>query len=137
MISLELAQKLKAAGLKWLPQKGDYFTFEPEIVPKSPGKSMTITITSGTHCLNNMCKVGRYTRFNPPNSIWLPDLEQLQTEIATRGGQVRLEPITGREPVKYQCTLRYENQEKDHFTGLEPEEAVGQALLWLLQQECN
>lgn len=131
MITLELAQKLKDAGLKWEPHREDKYTFEPVLVPKGTKNPEMIEIQSDRYVLDNACAVGRYTRFTPANSIWLPSLEQLLEEIEKRGWKNNC-MLSSRDKEEYQCTISQKGHDSLKFYGATQEEAAGYALLWIL-----
>ena len=94
MISLELAQKLRDAGLKW----------EPAL-----GQSYKDVVEGG---------------------IWLPRLDQLQAEIEQRGWDWSMSKgLHG-----YGCIVIKDYDLSFSDIADTPEEAVGLALLWILQE---
>ena len=134
MITTELARKLRDAGLKWEPQEGDQYTFEPQTVQplvKRPNQSRFLTITADRYSLDNPCAVRRY-RFPPPHSIWLPRQEQLLAEISRRSVEVVCEPAGTEKQGEFRCTVGTTGQPPRSFWGATPEEAAGQALLWII-----
>lgn len=170
MISIELAQKLKEAGLEWKPQQGDYYTYEPQTVrtfSKNAGHPAVITIYSECYALNNACAVRRCDLLKPSHFLWLPKLEQLLEEIKARGWEVAVKttaeagPASAIDPAvelaaepkvaqegsaggsegenagerekSFLCSL-FKEGEEHCFRGPSAEEAVGQALLWLLEK---
>jgi len=98
MISIELAQKLKEAGLEWKPQQGDCYTYEPQTVrtfSKNAGHPPVITIYSECYTLNHACAVRRCDLLKPSHFLWLPKLEQLLEEIKARGWEAAVKTAEG------------------------------------------
>ena len=129
MISLELAKKLKDAGLEWGMKKGDAYA----------------------NSLNNIFYYSNEFNFahslgdSSLNSIWLPSLSQLLTEVERRGWAWSINMIE-EEMVPYHVSAdsKYEfnlaPKETPYileFSTLStfPEEVAGQALLWILERE--
>lgn len=115
MISIDLAKKLKEAGLKpecpdfelfWLAEVGEIMYagagYEPE-----------------------------------PEDVWLPGLDGLLGEIERRGCWWHLYPcklsVTGKST--YACELAYGYNTYFVYKGDTPEDATGYALLWILERE--
>lgn len=137
MITTELAMKLRDAGLKWEPQVGDQYTFEPLIVQplvKRPNQPPFLTITADCYSLNNPCAVRRY-RTPPPHSVWLPRQEQLLAEISRRSVEAVCEPAGTEQQGEFRCTISTTGQPPRSFWGATPEEATGQALLWIISSQ--
>lgn len=137
MISTELAQKLRDAGLKWEHRPDDSYTFEPQTIqpiikrPDSPG---IITVEAGRYSLDNPCAVRRYTLLKPSHAVWLPSLEQLLEEIEKRGWEASIELTHNDQPAEYRCIITHAFQGRAKFTGPTSEESAGLALLWLLER---
>lgn len=119
MISLELAKKLKAAGLKWEPKQGDcYWDVDYKKVRHTgrPGKLLWVSW-----------------------HIWLPSLSQLLAEIEARDYQWNLCKNTMRFKNGYYDIAIYQGgipwAYHTPFAVDTPAEAAGQALLWILEQE--
>jgi hypothetical protein len=129
VISLELAKRLKAAGLRWEPQKaGDWF-FD------IAGKKSLIMIDG----------------LIPNNFTWLPSLDQILDKIEAQGFIWYFRMIPGAKwakiPPSYRCAVReigweilYE-QNGDYLEHAEEEptreDAAGLALLWILERSQN
>jgi hypothetical protein len=125
MISLELAKKLKDAGLKWEPETGDGFRnvfMETDhfITYRSIDRFKSITHTQ------------EYTEKN--DFVWLPSLSQLLAEIEGRGyewsigkvGNLYLIGVKEVSPIRViPKTLRADT----------PEDAAAGALIWILERE--
>jgi len=119
MISLELAQKLKNSGLQWEPQNGDIYWHNNEPL---------VCCFECTAFSEEKIKV----------CVYMPRLDQLLSEIEKHG---------------YDYKFRYKSKEKKYIFVLllkeifpcvrecveyitdTPEDAAGQALLWVLEQE--
>lgn len=101
MISLELAEKLRSAGL--------------------------------------VCRF-KFSGFDlekPGHSLWLPSLENLLDEIQNRGHYVFLSGPYFKQK-EWRCRLDEAGIETINsrvFVGSAPEDAVGLALLWILERE--
>lgn len=130
MISQELAEKLKNAGLVWEPKEGDLFAhiYNSTIYHFSPG-AFTFAI-----------------EMYPDEYIWLPRLDQLLAEIerlgyewATKKKNLNIQLIVPSwEGEVYACEVW--KKDGDYFKEYienTPEEAAGQALLWILKQEAG
>lgn len=121
MVSLELAQKLKAAGMKWKPDiiagtnKGDWFYWPDGTVDLVGGRD---------YHLNN--SIGEI--------IFAPRLDQLLAEIEARGYKWSLNA--------YKCwVVSSQDYDNDNlvegerlFTAANPTDAAAKALLWILEQ---
>ena len=111
MISLELAKKLKEAGLEWKPKKGDFY-----------GVFGTNSIELITIDRNDIV---------PRNIIWLPSLDQLLAEIEKRGYGWKLEKFHAYNLRRME--IYKVNDLLGCFGGNSPEEAAASALLWILE----
>ena len=125
MISLETARKLKAAGLKWEPQTGDWYCYE--------GKMQVIKYDSEAYAIkSDLPEIDGY--------ISAPRLDQLLSEIEKRSGRYKYEltgsrvyPLSNNPKPKYRITIQTDRVLP--FFADSPEEATAQALLWILEQE--
>ncbi|MBA1335874.1 MAG: hypothetical protein HPY66_1692 [Firmicutes bacterium] len=133
MISLDLAKKLKEAGMKWEePKEGDWFTFRvwnPCVVHLDwmPFGLDDEVVTTFPSVVRQHCD----------ECIWLPRLDQLLADIELEGRGYRMEHLpAGRF---YKCIIVRGGDELDFkrksFRARTPEDAAGQALLWILQQK--
>jgi hypothetical protein len=112
MISLELAQKLKAAGLKWEPKKHDF----------CGQKGFPCRIYSELSEIE--------IKFYMDEFYWLPSLSQLLTEIEARGWKWGMDIWAGK------CSMQVSNGHKRfNLFDNTPEEAAGVGLLKILEQE--
>jgi hypothetical protein len=114
VISLDLAKKLKEAGLKpvctdlelfWLAGVGEVMYAGPGYEPE-------------------------------PEDVWLPRLDRLLAEIERRGYRWHLYPY--KLPINskstYACELAYGDNTFFVYKGDTPEDAAGSALLAILEQ---
>ena len=116
MISLELAQKLKVAGLEWEPKQGDWGFVLGSEMPR-------------------LCPVGYGEKVEPGiDDIWLPRLDQLLAEIKARGWEADSVQHKG----KYACDIAYLSDtvhtKYQTFDGDTREDACAHAYLWILEQ---
>lgn len=132
MLSLEMAKKLKEAGLEWIPKYGDmcYLTYNKGL--KSEHTKLIAVVENGLTC----------------SEIFAPRLEQLLAEIERRGYAYELK-IEGTQSEARYCLLLYEWDEQvaeidfglgwtpceEFYNAKSSEEAAAQALLWILGQE--
>jgi hypothetical protein len=120
MISLELAEKLKDAGLKWEPKEGDWFYLDakhnkPHLIYGREGKAYF------ADAIKEYCYMA-------------PSLSQLLAEIEGRGyewsigkvGNLYLIGVKEVSPIRViPKTLRADT----------PEDAAAGALIWILERE--
>ena len=125
MVSLELAKKLKDAGLEWEPKKFDLYTAE-----FTNGSSGIFSVLYDGQNLESVTG----TEF-----IWLPSLSQLLAEIEGRGYWWDVSHGLVDDGVnKYRLTTS-----KKHNTSIPlmifnsetPEDAAASVLLWILERE--
>lgn len=127
MISLETAQKLKDAGLMWEPKIYDYLhsDFGIENVDR-------LAFYGG-----QTSHVNRWSwnseKYHLHNLVWLPSLSQLLAEIETRGYGWRLQKVSGYYLRRIEIYIY--NDYMGCFEADTSEEAVAQALIWILKQE--
>jgi hypothetical protein len=123
MISLETAQKLKAARLKWEPQVLDFYQLYA-------GKPYRETICLRADMLESAIKWA-----DDEVIIFLPRLDQLLAEIEKRGWIADSVAVDG----GYACDIAWLSETvhtKYHtFKGATREEAAALALLWILEQK--
>jgi len=117
MISLELAKKLKNAGLRWEPKNGDFFT------------------TPGTNLIQCAITPIRNIEYATSKVVWLPRLDQLLAEIEKRGYVYDLHFSVLSGIRCYWCVLKQDDCCWYAKSADTPEDAAGQALLWILEQE--
>ncbi|MHB8122604.1 MAG: hypothetical protein ACYDG4_10665 [Desulfuromonadaceae bacterium] len=121
MITLELAQKLKAAGLKWEPKKFDLYN--TEFIDRSSG-----IFSAWCDGQNLVSATG--TKF-----IWLPSLSQLIVEIKRRGYSYNLYDNYPADEHRCRLTNRESDTCAGKWSGGTPEDAAASALLWILERE--
>jgi hypothetical protein len=120
MLSLELARKLKDAGLVWEPKRGDWF---------QDGKWEFLFLDA----------VKEETKENyKKNCTWLPSLSQLLAEIEERGyvySHLMGPFLYGKYMVEiFKSNGKYLLMDVGgKFYGDTPEEAAGLALHWILR----
>jgi hypothetical protein len=119
MISLELARKLKEAGLEWEPQMYDFFTM---IILEKP----IIACVTDKWTLDSVRK--EVLEFKGERRLFLPRLDQLLAEIEKRGYTWSLE-LT--DEGKYVINIFKGAQGVCCKIADSPEEAAAEALLWI------
>ena len=121
MISLELAQKLKAAGLEWTPKNGDCF-YDGCIGP----------LLVCHHLALNDNWVDKAA-----NGTFAPRLDQLIAKIEARGWEADSVQHKG----KYACDIAYLSDtvhtKYQTFAGETREDAAGLAYLWIMEQDAH
>ena len=129
MISLELAKKLKKAGLKWEPKACDAYYW-----PSGVGDHPVLVM----HNDFDMLKKEQKTK----GIVWAPRLEQLLSEIERRGWEYQLHynRHDGHpDLLKYDCGLHRQIDDLNaitcFFVGHSADEAAAKALLWILRRE--
>ena len=140
MLSLGLAQKLKAAGLKWTPAKNDFFAipdrgFDDEAFVIS---DMTVLVEK----LQGHLAVTFYGAIEwASDHIFLTELVWLPTETQLR--ELLAQHLLGEsEPALalfstadgYRCEIQYQGQ-KLTFEAFGASEVYGQALLYVLENK--
>lgn len=134
----EVAQKLKEAGLEWKPGDLCYDRYgRPGIVTQTWGHGAIQMYSLETNTIEygfgDSCTV-------------VPRLDRLLAEIEKRGWAWHLMWLTeGNKTTSYHCYIvmpdASESQKGQHhiqeydFEGGTPEEAVAEALLWILEKE--
>ena len=131
MISLELAHRLKAAGVEWRPAAGDHFH-----VPDRDLDETMFVVSDMVVQVLELPSQQRYFAFNGTTEwaldsieqeevVWLPREDQLRTLLGS--AFVTLEGIPG----GFAVTVRHEGREERHV-DLAAETAYARALLSLL-----
>ena len=128
MLSLETAKKLKAAGLQWEPQMGDFF-YNNGVIDCLDNCDMDFA--AGYEDLTHKGDVG-----------FIPRLGQMLAEIEKRWGDYTF-TCTNHDSPQYKISLE-KVTDWDGFHILEgefnadtPGESAAQALLWILEQEAK
>ena len=136
MISQELAEKLKDAGLLWEPKEGDEYSHlgnSPEVFVKALIGYKSKIATEHLKIYDEEFPNGRLTTLKEmllEKSTWLPRLDQLLAEIEKRGWKWDLYPLKN----KYCCLATQTTAFPIYEEEDSPEEAAGQALLWMLMR---
>ena len=136
MISLELAQKLKNAGLQWEPKPGDWYharLWKPMLIAyqSTIAQYIQVTDTENEHLPHT--RTATIAELLKENDVWLPRLDQLLAEIEARGYLWNLN--------KFRCCIisevDYNNKnwkaEKEFKDNPSHEDAAARALLWILE----
>lgn len=132
MIGVELARELKEAGLEWKPKQGDWaYIVDPY------DKNGTLSRVIGKNDVRD------FGGTKHPEDVWLPSLSQLLAEIEGRGYEwetglimtIGGPEMPGRHKSGYWCEiwLSEDMRTKYRIKADTPEEAAGQALLWILR----
>jgi len=118
MITLELAKKLKAAGLDWEPKGHDCCALNDM-------EWLFGSLPEDFRRFSNWDKL-----------IWLPSLSQLLAEIEARGysWDCKCLPLRPECDPEYRCEIGGFGTFRTPIWGDTPEEAAGLALLWILEQ---
>lgn len=130
MISLELARRLRRAGLRWEPQEGDRF-----IVPDRGMDDMVFTVSGMTVDVRQV-PGGTIIAFNGTvewaldaveewEAVWLPSEHQLRESL---GDDVR---ALVREDARWRCEMRTDGHSWSRSAAT-ASEAYGRALLEVL-----
>ena len=122
MISLELAKKLKSAGLVWEPQIGDTFYWHN-------GKDWEIDALTSEDVNDRLEETKDF--IDEGAWIFAPSLEQLLVEIEKRGYGWKLEKFHAYNLRRME--IYKVNDLLGCFGGNSPEEAAASALLWILE----
>lgn len=158
MISLEMAKRLKDAGLKWEPQNGDWFATgddeyanifvisgEQQLVDELGGKQWffhghscvrgdgCFMDETASYCMNMdgfRCDNWKYDVTSAREMLWLPRLDQLLAEIEKT--EYRWE-ITYRGGFYY--VILPDRGKKYAVWKGQLDELAAEALLWIYEQE--
>jgi len=131
VISVELAQRLRDAGLRWTPAAGDRFVI-PQ--PALDGEVFTLSemtieahqFPSGTVLGFNGTTEWALDSVAQEDALWLPREDQLRELL---GGTFR---ALVRDGGSHQVVVELPGRPETSFTDDEPAEAYGRALLALL-----
>lgn len=131
MISRELAGRLRDAGLRWKPTAGDRFVIpQPELAGELFTLSeMTIEAReypTGTILGFNGTTEWALDSVAQEDALWMPREDQLRGLL---GGTFR---ALVRDGVGYQVLVEMPGRPEQSFSGDDPAEAYGRALLALL-----
>lgn len=124
MLTLDLARKLRDAGLVWEPKQYDFLR-------------LTVMDKGLTICLTDDYSVKAYQKeepnFRKKHRLWLPSLSQLLAEIEGRGYEYRQEYKKAYGLNDYHCLISEKGKDKYFGWGADThEEATGLALLHIL-----
>ena len=136
MISLELARKLKEAGLEWEPQMYDFFTM---IILEKP----IIACVTDKWTLDSVRK--EVLEFKGERRLFLPRLDQLLAEIEKWGYSWEMRTVIDEsQSVRFNAKniaywihvwktghIEWEDGFKRTFTS--PSNAAAEALLWIYE----
>jgi hypothetical protein len=139
MISLEVAQKLKEAGLNWEPALHDFFAIPDrgmdERIFVISDMMITLELLSGMEVVSFQgASEWALDYLLASEVIWMPREEQLRealvTELLAKGKpQVSLKGGLG----DYRCAIMINNERK-RFSGKNASQAYASALLYLMAQ---
>lgn len=132
MISVDLARRLRDAGLRWTPTAGDRF-----VIPQ-PGLADELFTLSEMTVEAHHYSTGTVLGFNgttewaldsvaQEDALWMPREDQLRAQL---GGTFR---ALVRDGVSHQVVVELPGRPETSFTDDEPAEAYGRALLALLE----
>lgn len=117
MLSLEICQKLKDAGLQWEPKEGDYVRY-------FDGNLISI-LTCGDVAFEDL-----------KDCIFAPRLDQLLAEIEKRGYEHhKLEYWRDKPDNHKHWFLLWADGHWQEFKTGTPDDAAAEALLWILQRK--
>ena len=128
LISLELAKRLKEAGLTWEPQIGDMFYWHN-------GKDWEIDALTSEDVNGRLDE----TRDFIEEGFWIlaPRLDQLLGEIEKRGfiWAFDVSATNGNKVIGYAMNIAtsLDWEDEEEFRSDSPEEAAASALLWILE----
>ncbi len=133
MVSVALARELRAAGLVWKPASGDRFVVTQ---PALEGEVFTVsemTIEAQSHPTGTVLGFNGTTEWALDSvaiegTLWLPREDQLRELL---GGTFR---SLEREGAGYRVTVERAGHSPERFTGADPAEAYGGALLALVRR---
>ena len=133
MISLEMAQKLKDAGLAWEPKEGDFYYYEynrieVKVIHGIPSHEPELYMGFGDH------------------AFFAPSLDQLLAEVGKRGWKWVIYSTTPEitksteiyelleDEKLYHCSVMRDKQE--YINGRHtPDDAAAEGLLWIISQK--
>jgi hypothetical protein len=128
-MKLETAQKLKDAGLPWMPELLDTYVF----TKFEESGELSVCIPKTYENVNNLNGLLLIDAEDETGLLWLPRLDQMLAEIEKRGYGWKLEKFHAYNLRRMQ--IYKINDLLGCFEADSPEEAAAQALLWILEQE--
>lgn len=130
MISLEIAKKLKEAGLEWEPKQGDFYWFV------TPDESRIGFVQNNRGAEGFKAHVDR-CRGIVCTYVFAPRLDQLLAEIEKRGfiWALDVSATNGNKVIGYAMNIAtsLDWEDEEEFRSDSPEEAAASALLWILE----
>ncbi len=131
MITLELARKLRDAGLEWLPQEGDRFMIpdrdlEDHIFSISEMTIEVRRVAEGKRILFNGAVEWALDSIMQQEVIWLPSEAQLRNRLGSAFKSLH------RDEDEFSCEIEIGGVSKD-FRERDPANAYGRALLAVLE----
>ena len=131
MITLELARKLRDAGLEWLPREGDRFMIpdrdlEDHIFSISEMTIEVRRVAEGKRILFNGAVEWALDSIMQQEVIWLPSEAQLRNRLGSAFRSLR------RDEDEFHCEIEIGGESRD-FAEPDPANAYGRALLALLE----
>lgn len=125
MLSLDMAKRLKEAGLVWEPQEHDWYTLID--APWLEGHAIS---------LRDVNVEGAIRWANDERVIWLPRLDQLLNEIERREYRYMLHGLSNGKYCVQLCARNILNDLiwGDGFYADTPGDAAAQAVEWILQR---
>lgn len=143
MISLDLAKRLKEAGLEWEPKIGDFAWYKEHqgVIICIDSRILIIQWSDLGRCYSDFWAGDALP---PENMLFLPRLDQLLAEIERRGYGYDLHTLTTNHEHKYYCAIkllecacgyRIDNISWGPFKADNPEDAAAKALIWVLERE--
>jgi len=138
MISLDMAKRLKEAGLKWVPQVGDWFRTEklgPQVVYlgwMEVGNDPETSTDAPVLC-------PAIIRYRHAECIWLPRLDQMIQEIDQREFWWEIKHVLVDSNIKkYKARISKKHNTsipEKIFSTTTPDESAALALEWILKGE--
>lgn len=137
MLALDLAEKLRTAGLEWTPALHDFFTL--------PGTAFAGRLFVITDLPANVALIQGQPVFTfegaaewamdyvfADEALWMPTESQLRQAVEARAPHIPLRLIVA--PAGYECVLNIRVDATLSFRATSAEDAYAQALLFLLQK---
>lgn len=130
MISVELAKRLDAAGLEWVPSEGDKFAIpgrdlEGEVFTVSEMTIEVQPVVGGKRIAFNGAVEWALDSIMQSEVVWLPSESQLRDRLGNTFRELR------QADQGFVCSVSFEGTNHE-FTASSPADAYGEALLQLL-----
>lgn len=131
MITLQLARKLRDAGLEWLPQEGDRFMIpdrdlEDHVFSISEMTIEVRRVAEGKRILFNGAVEWALDSIMQQEVIWLPSEAQLRDRLGSAFRSLH------RDDDEFRCEIEIGGESRT-FSEPDPANAYGRALLALLE----